>query len=89
MNQLSRFRSLVRSRRAISRSMAVRTNSARFSFSRRTASMRAKVPPLKRAGICSSLIRLRPTRPTFSKTHPPVNCGYQQSLTELVDILYR
>jgi hypothetical protein len=48
-------------RRSISRSTACRNRSARFSPSSRTASMRASVPAEKRAGICSSFIRLRPT----------------------------
>ena len=49
------------SRRSSSRSIASRMKSERFSFGRRTASMRASVPSGKRAGVCSSLIFVRPT----------------------------
>jgi hypothetical protein len=48
-------------RRFSSRSTASRMKSDRFSLSARTASILSSVPPGKRAGVCSSLIRGRPT----------------------------
>jgi hypothetical protein len=51
----------LRSRLSISRSTAVRIRSERFSLGSKTASMRASVPAGNRAGVCSSLIFLRPT----------------------------
>lgn len=48
------------SRRLSSRSTASRINAARDSLSSKTRSIRSSVPPIRRAGICSSLICLRP-----------------------------
>ena len=50
-----------RVRRLISRSTASRMKSERFSLSAKSASIRASVPSGKRAGVCSSLIFVRPT----------------------------
>ena len=69
-DQLSLLRAFARSRRASSRSIASRMNSARFSFSFNTASIRASVPPLKRAGTCSPLILFLPTLSNMAITHP-------------------
>ncbi|HKF95125.1 MAG TPA: hypothetical protein VKB96_11115 [Gammaproteobacteria bacterium] len=48
-------------RRLISRSTASRMKSERFSLSTSMASIRARVPSRKRAGVCSPLIRGLPT----------------------------
>ena len=52
---------LAADRRFNSASTASRIKSDRFSPSASAASMRASVPPGKRAGVCSSLILGRPT----------------------------
>ena len=54
-------------RRFSSRSTASLMKSERFSPSFSTASILASVPPGKRAGVCSSLIRGRPTTARISE----------------------
>jgi hypothetical protein len=55
--------------------MASRMKSARFSPSASNASMRASVPAISRAGVCSSLIFGRPTREALSDITISGNVG--------------
>jgi hypothetical protein len=69
------FLMISRARRLISRSTAARMKSERFSLFANSSSIRSNVPDGNRAGVCSSLILVRPTGRFVPDITNSVNAG--------------